>query len=51
MDLSQRGELASDLLARKPRTGADQLMAIVDQINQRDGWGTVRIGRVPAKPA
>ncbi|MCF0017448.1 DUF4113 domain-containing protein [Pseudomonas stutzeri] len=26
-------------------------MAVVDQINQREGRGTVRIGRVPAKPA
>ncbi|MDH1106685.1 DUF4113 domain-containing protein [Pseudomonas otitidis] len=26
-------------------------MAAVDQINQRQGRGTVRIGRVPAKPS
>lgn len=28
-----------------------QMMAVVDQINQREGRGTVRIGRVPAVPA
>ncbi len=51
MDLSQRGELTLDLFAPKPRRGADRLMAVVDQINQREGRGTLRIGRVPAKPA
>lgn len=51
MDLSQRGELTPDLFAPKPRPGADQLMAVVDQINLRQGRSTVRIGRVPAKPA
>jgi len=51
MDLSQRGELTPDLFAPKPRRGAEQLMAVVDQINQREGRATVRIGRVPAKPA
>lgn len=51
MDLSQRGELTPDLFAPKPRPGSEQLMKVVDQINQREGRGTVRIGRVPAKPA
>ncbi len=51
MDLSQRGELTPDLFAPKPRRGAERLMEIVDQINQREGRGTVRIGRVPEKPA
>lgn len=51
MRLNQRGELTPDLFAPKPRRGAEQLMAVVDQINQREGRGTVRIGRVPAKPA
>lgn len=51
MDLSQRGELTQDLFAPAPRRGAERLMAVVDQINQREGRGTVRIGRVPAAPA
>ena len=50
MDLSQRGERTPDLFAPKSRPGAERLMAVVDQINQREGRGTVRIGRVPAKP-
>lgn len=51
MDLSQRGELTPDLFAPKPRRGAERLMAVVDQINQKQGRGTVRIGRVPTNPA
>lgn len=50
--LTQRGrdELALDLFAPKPRPGSEQLMAIVDQINQREGRDARRIGGVPAKP-
>jgi len=51
MDLCQRGEVTQDLFAPKPRRGSEQLMKVVDQINQREGRGTVRIGRVPARPA
>lgn len=50
MDLIQRDEITPDLFAPKPRRGADQLMAVVDQINKQQGRSTVRIGRVPAKP-
>lgn len=50
MDLSQRGQLTPDLFAPKTRRGADQLMAAIDQINQKEGRGTVRIGRIPNKP-
>ncbi len=50
MNLSQRGELTPDLFAPKPRRGAERLMAVVDQINRREGRDTVRIGRVPAAP-
>lgn len=50
MDLSQRGELTPDLFAPKPRPGSEQLMKVIDQINQQEGRGSVRIGRVPAKP-
>lgn len=51
MDLSQRGELTPDLFAPAPRRGSEQLMSVIDQINKREGRGTVRIGRVPATPA
>lgn len=50
MDLSQRGELTPDLFAPKPRPGSEQLMKVIDLINQREGRGSVRIGRVPKKP-
>lgn len=50
MDLSQRGELTDDLFALGPRPGAERLMAIVDQINEKNGLGTLRFGRVPRKP-
>ncbi len=50
MNLSQRGELTPDLFAPKPRCGAERLMAVIDQINCREGRDTVRIGRVPAEP-
>lgn len=50
MDLSQRGELTPDLFAPKTRRGADQLMAAIDQISQKEGRGAVHIGRIPRKP-
>ncbi len=50
LDLSQRGELTSDLFAPAPRRGSERLMSVVDQINKREGRGTVRLGRVPANP-
>ncbi len=50
MNLSQRGELTPDLFAPKPRCGAERLMAVIDQINRREGRDTVRIGRVPPTP-
>lgn len=51
MDLSLPGEVTPDLFAPAPRRGADRLMAMVDEINKREGRGTVRLGRVPAIPA
>jgi len=50
MDLSQRGEVTSDLFTPSPRPGAEKLMALVDSINEREGRGAVRFGRVPKKP-
>ncbi|TLX52828.1 DNA polymerase V subunit UmuC, partial [Stutzerimonas nosocomialis] len=50
IDLSQRGEITPDLFAPAPRRGAERLMAVVDEINKREGRGTVRLGRVPAQP-
>lgn len=50
MDLSQRGELTGDMFTPGPRHGTDELMAAVDWINQKEGRGAVRFGRVPKKP-
>ncbi len=50
IDLSQRGETTPDLFAPAPRRGAERLMSMVDEINKREGRGTVRLGRVPAEP-
>ena len=50
MDLCQPGEVTPDLFAPTQRRGAERLMEVVDQINQREGRGTVHIGRVPAAP-
>ncbi|QGZ31478.1 Y-family DNA polymerase [Stutzerimonas stutzeri] len=50
IDLSQRGETTPDLFAPPPRRGAERLMSVVDEINKREGRGTVRLGRVPAQP-
>lgn len=49
-DLSQRGEVTADLFAPTPRPGSERLMAVLDKINEREGRGTVRIGRVPMDP-
>ena len=49
-DLSQRGEVTGDLFAPAPRRGSERLMAVLDTINQREGRGTVRLGRVPIDP-
>ncbi|WAJ37290.1 Y-family DNA polymerase [Pseudomonas sp. GOM7] len=50
MNLSQRGEVTVDLFAPAPKPGADRLMQVMDEINQKSGRGTLRLGRVPALP-
>lgn len=50
LDLSQRGEITVDLFAPVPKPGADRLMQIMDEVNQKSGRGTLRLGRVPATP-
>lgn len=49
-DLSQRGELTSDLFAPAMRDGSDRLMGVIDRINKREGAGTLRFARVPVTP-
>jgi nucleotidyltransferase/DNA polymerase involved in DNA repair len=50
MDLSQRGEVTADLFTPTMRPGAEKLMTVIDSINEREGRGAVRFGRVPKKP-
>lgn len=38
------------LVRPQPSLGADQLTATIDQIKQREGCGTVRVGLIPNKP-
>lgn len=47
MELSQHGEETSDLFAPCPRPGAEKLMKVIDSINEQEGHGAVRLGRVP----
>jgi len=41
------GELTPDLFAPAPRRRVERLMVVIDQINQKEGRGAVRIGSVP----
>ncbi len=50
LDLSQRGEVTADLFAPAPKPGADRVMLVMDEVNQKSGRGTLRLGRVPALP-
>jgi len=51
LDLSQRGEVSGDLFSPGPRPGSGRLMQVMDEINQRSGRGTLRLGRVPMAPS
>jgi DNA polymerase V len=48
MDFVEPGRYTSDLFAPAPRPGSDQLMAVVDAINARQGRGTIRPARLAA---
>ena len=50
LDLSRPGKITQDLFAPPPRHGSERLMAVLDAINQREGRGTLRLGRIPAQP-
>ncbi len=50
LDLSQRGEVTADLFAPAPKPGADRVMQVMDEVNQKSGRGTLRLGRVPMLP-
>lgn len=45
-NLVQSDEYTPDLFAEPPRKNCDQLMAAIDQLNQRYGRGAVRVGAI-----
>ncbi|ATR83015.1 DNA polymerase V subunit UmuC [Pseudomonas sp. HLS-6] len=50
MNLSQRGQYTDDLFAAAQPTEASRVMAVLDQINERWGRGTLRSASVPVDP-
>lgn len=51
MNLCQRGEYTDDLFAASQPSEATKVMAVLDQINQRWGQGTLRSASVPVHPS
>lgn len=50
LNLCQHGEYTDDLFATSQSGQATKAMAVLDQINQRWGRGTLRVASVPANP-
>lgn len=50
MNLSQRGQYTDDLFAAAQPAEASRVMAVLDQINDRWGRGTLRAASVPVDP-
>ena len=50
LDLRQRGEFTDDLFATTQPAAAEQVMAVLDQINSKWGRGTLRPAGVPVAP-
>ena len=50
MDLRQPGESTDDLFARSQPAESTRVMAVLDQINERWGTGTLRSASVPGNP-
>ncbi len=51
MNLCQPGEYTDDLFAASQPTESTKVMAVLDQINERWGRGTLRAASVPSNPA
>ncbi|WP_409318857.1 translesion error-prone DNA polymerase V subunit UmuC [Pseudomonas sp. KCJK9016] len=51
MSLCQPGEYTDDLFAASQPTESTRVMAVLDQINERWGRGTLRAASVPSSPA
>ncbi|MFZ3183932.1 MAG: translesion error-prone DNA polymerase V subunit UmuC [Pseudomonas sp.] len=50
LDLRQHGEFTDDMFATTQPAAAEQVMAVLDQINSKWGRGTLRPAGVPAAP-
>ncbi|EJM92486.1 hypothetical protein PMI33_00744 [Pseudomonas sp. GM67] len=50
LSLCQQGEYTDDLFAASQPGEATRVMAVLDQINGRWGWGTLRAASVPTNP-
>jgi DNA polymerase V len=50
LDLRQRGEFTDDMFATSQPAAAEQVMAVLDQINSKWGRGTLRPAGVPIAP-
>ncbi len=50
LDLRQLGEFTDDMFATTQPAAAEQVMAVLDQINRKWGRGTLRPAGVPAAP-
>jgi len=50
MNLCQPGEYTDDLFAASQPTESTKVMAVLDQINERWGRGTLRVASVPGNP-
>jgi DNA polymerase V len=50
LNLCQPGEYTDDLFATSQPAEASRVMAVLDQINERWGSGTLRVAAVPANP-
>ncbi len=48
LDLRQRGEFTDDMFVTTKAAAAEQVMAVLDQINRKWGRGTLRPAGVPA---
>ena len=50
LDLRQPGEFTDDLFVESQPQAAENVMEVLDEITQRWGRGTLRVGSVPANP-
>ena len=50
INLCRKGEYADDLFSISPPEATEKVMGVLDAINGRWGWGTMRLASVPTNP-